>query len=114
VAGTADDILTVTGETLAQVQARVLGTATSAPMFTSVHGYTTASVRAGVRLGKRHEMMVELENLTDQNYRGIARGPRRSRPGPVRVLQHEVLTRSSVKASDSAKCESDPFTRRLV
>jgi len=74
VAGTADDILTVTGETLAQVQARVLGTATSAPMFTRVHGYTTASVRAGVRLGRRHEIMVELENLTDENYRGIAWG----------------------------------------
>ena len=74
VAGTADDVLTATGETLAQVQNRVLGTATSAPLFTSVHGYTTVGVRGGFRIGKRHEFIFEFENLTDANYRGIAWG----------------------------------------
>ena len=74
VAGTADDVLTATGETLAQVQNRVLGTATSAPLFTSVHGYTTVGVRGGFRIGKRHEFILEFENLTDANYRGIAWG----------------------------------------
>ena len=74
VAGNADDLLTVTGETLAQVQARVLGTATSAPLYTSVHGYTTLAIRGGLRFGTTHELMFELENLTDENYRGIAWG----------------------------------------
>ena len=74
VAGTADDVLTATGETVAQVQNRVLGTATSAPLYTSVHGYTTFAVRGGFRLGSKHEIMFEFENLTDENYRGIAWG----------------------------------------
>jgi hemoglobin/transferrin/lactoferrin receptor protein len=74
VAGTADDVLTVTGETLAQVQNRVLGTAVSAPLYTTVHGYTTLSIRGGLRFGTKHELMFELENLSDANYRGIAWG----------------------------------------
>ncbi len=74
VAGNTDDILTATGETLAQVQSRVLGTADSAPLFTAVHGYTTAAVRGGLRFGARHELMFEVENATDRNYRGIAWG----------------------------------------
>jgi outer membrane receptor protein involved in Fe transport len=74
VAGTADDVLTVTGETLAQVQNRVLGTAVSAPLYTTVHGYTTLAIRGGLRFGTKHELMFELENLTDANYRGIAWG----------------------------------------
>jgi outer membrane receptor for ferrienterochelin and colicin len=74
VAGTADDVLTVTGETLAQVQSRVLGTASSAPLYTSVHGYTTVAIRAGFRFSPTREVLFELENLTDKNYRGIAWG----------------------------------------
>jgi hemoglobin/transferrin/lactoferrin receptor protein len=74
IAGNADDVLAVTGETLAQVQNRVLGTAVSAPLYTSVHGYTTIAVRGGFRIGATHEIMFELENLTDENYRGIAWG----------------------------------------
>jgi hemoglobin/transferrin/lactoferrin receptor protein len=74
VAGSADDVLTATGETLAQVQTRVLGTATSAPLYTSVHGYTTVAIRGGFRIGSKHEFIFEAENLTDANYRGIAWG----------------------------------------
>jgi hemoglobin/transferrin/lactoferrin receptor protein len=74
VAGNADDLLKATGETLAQVQDRVLGTAVSAPLFTSVHGYTTIAVRGGFRIGRKHEIMFEAENLTDVNYRGVAWG----------------------------------------
>jgi hemoglobin/transferrin/lactoferrin receptor protein len=75
VRGTADDLLTVTGETLAQIQDRVLGVGvSSAPLYTAVPSYTTANVRGGFRLGTRHDFMVELENLTDKNYRGIAWG----------------------------------------
>jgi hemoglobin/transferrin/lactoferrin receptor protein len=74
VAGNADDRLLVTGETLAQVQTRVLGTAESAPLYTSVTGYTTVGVRGGVRFGPRHELIVDVENIGDVNYRGIAWG----------------------------------------
>ena len=46
--GTADDVLAVTGETLAEIQDRVLGAGvTSAPLFTAVPGYVTAGVRGG-------------------------------------------------------------------
>jgi len=70
----AKDILLLTGETLSQVQTRVLGTADSAPLYTYVKGYTTAGVRGGVRFGARSELIVNVENLGDANYRGIAWG----------------------------------------
>ncbi len=73
--GTADDMLTTTGETLAQLQDRVLGVGvSSAPLYTSVPGYVTVNIRGGLRLGTRHDFIVEVENLTDRNYRGIAWG----------------------------------------
>jgi hemoglobin/transferrin/lactoferrin receptor protein len=71
--GTADDLLAVTGETLAEIQNRVLGAADNAPLFTEVEGYATIGVRGGVRLG-RHQILIEAENLTDENYRGIGWG----------------------------------------
>jgi hemoglobin/transferrin/lactoferrin receptor protein len=74
VVGNADDTLIVTGETLAQVQARVLGTASSAPLYTSVAGYTTIGVRGGFRIAGRSELLIDFENMTDKNYRGIAWG----------------------------------------
>jgi hemoglobin/transferrin/lactoferrin receptor protein len=71
--GTADDVLSVTGETLAQIQNRVLGTANNAPLFREVEGYTMAGIRGGVRVGP-HEVFVDFENITDENYRGISWG----------------------------------------
>jgi hemoglobin/transferrin/lactoferrin receptor protein len=72
--GTEDDVLATTGETLAQVQDRVLGVGVaSAPLFTSVADYGTVGVRAGLHLG-RHEVLVDAENLGDTNYRGISWG----------------------------------------
>jgi hemoglobin/transferrin/lactoferrin receptor protein len=71
--GTADDVLPATGETLAQIQGRVLGTANSAPLYTSVAGYAVFGVRGGARLG-RHELLVDLDNIGDKNYRGISWG----------------------------------------
>lgn len=72
--GTADDILSVSGETVAQIQNRVLGpTAASAPLFTAVDGYTAIGVRGGLRFGA-HELLIDLDNLTDENYRGISWG----------------------------------------
>jgi hemoglobin/transferrin/lactoferrin receptor protein len=74
IAGNADDILIATGETLAQVQSRVLGTLDSAPLFTEVPGYVTVGFRGGIRIGTRHELTIDFENVGDENYRGIAWG----------------------------------------
>jgi outer membrane receptor protein involved in Fe transport len=74
IAATADDVLTATNETLTQVQDRVLGAGVnSSVLFPEVPGYVVFGVRAGIRFG-RHELLVEGENLTDRNYRGISWG----------------------------------------
>jgi hemoglobin/transferrin/lactoferrin receptor protein len=74
VSGTADDVLIATGETLAQIQNRVLGVGVnSSSLFTSVPGYGTFGVRAGLRKAP-HEIVVDVENLNDKNYRGISWG----------------------------------------
>jgi hemoglobin/transferrin/lactoferrin receptor protein len=71
---TADDTLIATGETLAQVQDRVLGAGVnSSSLFPELPGYFVIGVRGGMRLGK-HEILVDLENLGDENYRGISWG----------------------------------------
>ncbi|MCG3159612.1 MAG: Vitamin B12 transporter BtuB [Acidobacteria bacterium] len=73
--GTADDILSATSETLAQVQNRVLGAGVgSAPLFTYIPGFLTGGVRGGFRIGEAHEVVIDLENLNDKNYRGISWG----------------------------------------
>jgi hemoglobin/transferrin/lactoferrin receptor protein len=87
--GNADDVLTVTGETLAQVQSRVLGTATSGSLYTSVHGYTTLAVRAGYRFSQNRQVTFEFENITDRNYRGTAWGL----DAPGRSLSFAYITR---------------------
>ncbi|MFN0112577.1 MAG: TonB-dependent receptor domain-containing protein [Blastocatellia bacterium] len=72
--GTADDTLKPTGETLAQVQNRVLGTAASAPLYTYIPGFLTVGIRGGFRVGDNHEIIVDFSNLNDKNYRGISWG----------------------------------------
>jgi outer membrane receptor protein involved in Fe transport len=72
--GTNDDRLRFTGETLAQVQQRVLGVAESAPLYDALPGYLLLHVRAGWRVGERQTLQFGLENLTDRNYRGMAWG----------------------------------------
>ena len=75
VAGNADDVLVPTGETLAQVQARVLGpTGAAVPLFREVTGYAVFGVRGAVRFGASHEVLFDFENLGDENYRGISWG----------------------------------------
>ncbi len=75
VAGNADDLLLATGETLAEVQARVLGpSGAAAPLFTALPGYAVFGVRGAVRFGARHELLLDLENLGDRNYRGVSWG----------------------------------------
>jgi len=74
VPGTADDLLLATGETLAQIQDRVLGVGVaSAPLLTEVEGFFTTGFRGGLRIG-RHELIVDFENVTDENYRGVSWG----------------------------------------
>ncbi|MEJ7714133.1 MAG: TonB-dependent receptor [Pyrinomonadaceae bacterium] len=65
----AGGILIATGETLAQVQNRVLGTADSAPLFTAIPGYGLINVRGGFRFNETHEVTVDFENISDKNYR---------------------------------------------
>ena len=72
--GTADDVLLETGETLAQIQTRVLGSASSSSLYEAVPGYVVFGVRGGVRLGRGHEFTVDVENIGDRNYRGISWG----------------------------------------
>ncbi len=72
--GTTDDTLIATGETLAQVQTRVLGNATSAPLFAYIPGFATFGLRGGFRFGENHQVTFDLENLNDKNYRGISWG----------------------------------------
>ncbi len=73
--GTVDDVLLATGETLLQVQDRVLGVGVnSAPMLLAIPGYVTFNVRGGFRLGERHDFTVDFENIGDRNYRGISWG----------------------------------------
>jgi outer membrane receptor protein involved in Fe transport len=62
-------VLTATGESLAQVQQRVLGTATSAPLYSTHPGFVTLGARGGLRLPFGLDLTVLLENVTDVNYR---------------------------------------------
>lgn len=74
--GTASDrglvaggLLLQTGETLAQVQDRVLGAATSAPLFTEHPGFFIVGASANVRLSPSISVILIGENLADRNYR---------------------------------------------
>ena len=72
--GTADDTLLATGETLTQIQNRVLGSANSAPLYSYIPGFVTFGVRGGFRVRERHDVLIDFENLNDKNYRGISWG----------------------------------------
>ena len=62
-------ILQATGETLTQVQNRVLGTATGAPLFTSQPGFAVVTVRGGLQLTPGFDLTLIAENIGDVNYR---------------------------------------------
>jgi outer membrane receptor protein involved in Fe transport len=79
-------VLIPTGETLAQVQNRVLplgatingvlvaNNDTLVPLFTEVKSYTLFGVRGSYRFGDHSEVFVDFENIFDQSYRGISWG----------------------------------------
>ena len=83
---TAGGILIPTGETLTQVQNRLLpigatfngvtivDNGTTVPLFTAVPGYVLVGVRGGVRVSERSEFLFDFENIGDKQYRGISWG----------------------------------------
>jgi outer membrane receptor protein involved in Fe transport len=64
-----DGILIATGESLADVQRRVLGQAEAAPLYSESSGFVVVGARAGFSVGPTTEITVIGENLTDRNYR---------------------------------------------
>lgn len=79
--GTADDVFALTGETLLQIQARVLPLGATingvrivnddsrAPLYLKTAGYATLNLRGNVRLSERVGLDWALMNLFDKNYR---------------------------------------------
>ncbi len=79
-------MLIPTGETLAQVQNRLLPIGatingvtivdnnSNVPLFTAVPGYGLVGLRGAVRFGERSEVFVDFENIGDKQYRGISWG----------------------------------------
>lgn len=74
--GTATDLglvqdgrLVATGESLVDVQTRLLGDADESHLFTSTPGFVAFGVRGGWRLNARLDVTLLLDNLTDRNYR---------------------------------------------
>lgn len=87
--GTADDFLRATGETLAEIQDRVLGVGVNdAPLYTAVPGYVTFNVRGGISFGERrhHQLIADFQNIGDRNYRGISWGM--DAPGRTLALRY--------------------------
>ncbi|HQR40514.1 MAG TPA: TonB-dependent receptor, partial [Blastocatellia bacterium] len=72
--GTSDDVLLPTGETLSEVQHRLLGSKDSAPLFTTVPGYGIFGVRGGYRFGEGSDLFIDFSNIGDKGYRGISWG----------------------------------------
>jgi hemoglobin/transferrin/lactoferrin receptor protein len=68
-------ILLPTGETLAQVQLRVLGPGLQPnALFNKNPGFALLNLRGGFRIGERSSVTVILENLFDKNYRTMGSG----------------------------------------
>ena len=87
--GSAGGRLLATGETLAEVQDRVLGVGVnSAPLFTAIPGYGLFNLRGGFHFGEGSEITLDFENIGDKSYRapgwGVD-GPGRSITARYRV-----------------------------
>ena len=84
--GTAGGILIPTGETLAQVQnrllpigatingVRVVNNDTIVPTHPYLAGYGLVGVRGSIKFAERSEVFVDFENIFDKSYRGISWG----------------------------------------
>lgn len=92
--GSAGGILIATGETLADVQQRVLplgavingvlvaNNNTSVPMFRSIPGYLLINIRGGYKLADDLALTADIENITDKSHRAPGWGS----DGPGRSL----------------------------
>jgi outer membrane receptor protein involved in Fe transport len=81
IAGTADDLFSLTNETLSQVQARVLPLGatvngvriiddnTRVPLFLRTAGYFSLNLNAGFRLTEKSSLNLAVRNVLDTNYR---------------------------------------------
>lgn len=76
ICGTNDEtILLPTGETILQVQNRILGVGVnSAPLFTQLPSYALMNLRGAFRLGERHQIFWAFENIFDRQYRNPSWG----------------------------------------
>ena len=84
--GSPGGILIPTGETLAQVQNRLLpigstingvfvaGADTPVPLFPYLPGYGLVGVRGGYKFDDKSDISVDVENIFDKSYRGISWG----------------------------------------
>ena len=84
--GSAGGILIPTGETLAQVQNRLLpigetingvhvvNNDTLGPLFPYLPGYGLVGVRGALKFSESSELFVDFENIFDKSYRGISWG----------------------------------------
>jgi hemoglobin/transferrin/lactoferrin receptor protein len=61
--------LRATGETLAQLQNRLLGDADSAPLYPAIPGYGLVHLRGGFRFNERNELSTDFENIGDKSHR---------------------------------------------
>lgn len=68
-------ILLPTGETLSQVQLRILGpTLQPNTLFSKNPGFALLNLRGGFRIGERSSVVLILENIFDKNYRTMGSG----------------------------------------
>ncbi len=68
-------VLLPTGETLAQVQLRLLGPGLQPnALFSKNPGFALLNLRGGFRIGERSSVTVMLENIFDKNYRTMGSG----------------------------------------
>lgn len=84
--GSAGGVLIPTGESLAQVQnrllpigatingVRVVNNDTLVPLFPHLPGYGLVGVRGSYKFGESSEVFVDFENIFDKSYRGISWG----------------------------------------
>jgi iron complex outermembrane receptor protein len=68
-----NDVFTPTGETLSQIQNRVLPGVVSetarVPLYRSTAGWVAFDIVGGVRVGERMSLGMGVTNLLDRNYR---------------------------------------------